>query len=127
MQACLLYSDSPINKPQAMKQELINKVYTEAMKLRDSSLSEMEIKEKLLLMGFPSEVCQEAAEDVVFEREAAKLKKSKGRVILGGLLIVMGIIASVAVSFVNSSYLVVFGGMILTGVLILISGLLKKT
>lgn len=107
-----------------MNQDLINKVYLEARKLQDSSLSEIEITEKLISMGFPAEISATASKDIQIERTLVQIKKGRERIQIGVVVTTMGILAAIGSHLYLESRVIVPMGIILTGIALLFSGLI---
>ena len=109
-----------------MSQDLINKVYMEAMKLKDSSLSEIELREKLVQMGYPEDLAEYAAKDIQIERNSEKASKSKQRIYLGIALIILGALIMIGSILFTDGWLVFPQGIIFFGILYIIWGFVTK-
>jgi len=106
-----------------MSQDLLNKVYMEAMKLKNTSLSEIELKERLVNMGFPAEISGNAAKDILVERKKEAVAKGKKRITIGLGFIVLGLLIIVGSAVFLDTIVVLPIGIIFMGGIFVIFGL----
>ncbi|MEZ4777305.1 MAG: hypothetical protein R3D00_29280 [Bacteroidia bacterium] len=109
-----------------MNQDLVNKVYLEALKLKKTSLSEIEIKERLTHMGFPEEISANAAKDIMYERGKVSNQAGMEGIILGVAIMLLGILVSIGFTLFSEEKIFFDIGIIATGAGILIRGLVRR-
>jgi len=110
-----------------MDQETINQAYAFGMKFKEEDHSQLEVSDELMMAGFPTELSNQVAKDVIIERSKVKKTSRKRIQRYGWLLFGLGAVAQI-VSFIylNQIQLKLFGTFMIPGVIMIIYGTVSK-
>jgi len=96
------------------------------MKLKDTSLSRIEMEEKLVMQGYPDDMVAQAVGDVLLERGKAVKKKNQNRVYYGMLLMGLGLMVGVGSYVFFDFFFILPMGFMGVGLVYLLVGLFSK-
>ncbi|MCI4671934.1 MAG: hypothetical protein MRZ79_27575 [Bacteroidia bacterium] len=110
-----------------MNQDQINHAYKEALRLKNTNLSEFEIKDQLMTMGFSEKISEEAAQGISLERKVDKRKQAKSNLLLGAVLFTIGLVFCLVSVFALDGAFLIPIGFLSVGILYLGVGFYRMT